>query len=68
MDDRAILNINIVANTNGVNITANYGIEPHTAIITHYYVTYNGGVFGYKSILADGRNLGFGTWDLECIS
>jgi hypothetical protein len=35
-----------------MNIAAHHCIEPNAAIITHYYIAYNCGIWRYKTVIA----------------
>jgi hypothetical protein len=48
----AILYVYFVANADGVYITTDHGIEPYTAIVTHYYIAYYSGIFSQETIIA----------------
>jgi len=39
MNDRAILNIDTIADADGVHITAQYGIEPDAAIVADDHIS-----------------------------
>jgi hypothetical protein len=38
MKNYSILNVNVVADTNGVYIAPNNGIKPNTAIVAHNHI------------------------------
>src|SRR5260370_28596165 len=52
MDHRSILNIRIVSNGDGMNISPHYGVEPDRTIITQGYFSHHHGVIGEKTILS----------------
>jgi hypothetical protein len=55
MDHGAILHIYLVAHADAVHIAPYHGIEPHTAVVAHDNITYNGGIGSYKTIGAHDR-------------
>jgi len=65
MDYDAILDIDLVANANAVDVTADDGIEPDAAFIAYLYVADDGGIGSYETIFSkfgeftfDGENGG----------
>jgi hypothetical protein len=52
MDHCAILYVYFVAHFYIMNITTNHGVEPDAAFIAHYYISNNGCIGCYKTILA----------------
>ena len=55
MQHSTVLDIDFVSNADAVYISANHGIEPDTALISHNYITHNSGIRGDKAILAELR-------------
>lgn len=53
VQDRTILDIDFVPDTNTVYIAAYNCIKPNTALITHDYITHNSSIWGNKAILAE---------------
>jgi hypothetical protein len=51
----AVLYVYVIADTDGMHIAADHGIEPYAAVVAHYNIAYNSGVFGYKCVFADYR-------------
>jgi hypothetical protein len=47
-----VLNIDFIAHLDKVHIPSHYSIKPDAAIISHAYLTYNGGVGCNKGIVA----------------
>ena len=50
MDDCTILDVDVVPDPDGMNIAANHGIEPYTAVIAQYNIACDCGIVGQKSI------------------
>ena len=44
MNHRAILNVHPIAQANGIDIAAKYGVEPDTAVIAYDYIAHDSGV------------------------
>lgn len=53
----AILNIDAVADGDGIDIAAQDGAKPYAAFFAHGDISYNGGVFGQKSVCAYHRSV-----------
>jgi hypothetical protein len=49
------LDIDAVADADGVYIAAQHGVEPYRTFIAEHYVAYNRGILGKEAILADLR-------------
>ena len=48
-----VLDIDAVADGDGVHVAAQHGVEPYAAIVTHGHVTDNNGAVGQEAILSD---------------
>ena len=53
MEHGAILDIDTVADGDGVDIAAQHGAEPDAALIAHSDIAHEGSIIGNKAILAD---------------
>lgn len=62
MDDDTILDIDLVADADAVDVAADDGIEPDAAFIAYFYVTDDGGIGSDKTVLS---KLGEFTFDGE---
>jgi hypothetical protein len=49
MDTGPVLYIHLIAYADAIDIATDYGIEPHTAILTHDHIPYYSGIGGYKT-------------------
>ena len=49
----AILDVDLVPDTNEIHIAPHYGIEPGAAIVAHYNVTDDRGIGSYETIVAE---------------
>src|SRR5690606_37490118 len=57
VNHRAILNIDFVTQSNGINISSNYGIKPDTTMISSDHISDNSSVLGYVDIFPKLRGL-----------
>jgi hypothetical protein len=60
VENCAVLDIDLIADPDGVHIAPDYGIEPDTAVISNDYVTYHGGIGSDKTVFTE---LGMDTFD-----
>jgi hypothetical protein len=44
MNHRIVLDVDFISQTNKMDIPSNYGIEPNTAVVSHYDISYDGGI------------------------
>ena len=49
---RAVLYVHTVADTDGVHVAAEHGVEPHAAFVAHGDIANNGGILGQKTVAA----------------
>jgi len=59
MDTHTILYVYFMANGNAVYIGTHHGVEPECTIIATGHGTNNGGIGGYKTIVAENRSNAF---------
>jgi len=59
MNDRAVLNVNMIANGNGVYITANNSIEPKAAMVSGGDIATNGCVGSEPTVCSKGWRSAF---------
>ena len=52
VNDGAVLNVYFVTQNNAVDITPNDGLKPNAALVAHFYITHDGGVFSDKNIFS----------------
>ena len=57
MNNSSVLNVYMIPNLNAVDITANDGVKPNAAPITHQHIADKGGVIRHKAILSVFRGL-----------
>ncbi len=50
MEHRAVLDVDAVADAYRVDVAAQYGVEPHAAVVAHHNVAYDGGVVGEVAV------------------
>lgn len=55
MDDCIVLDINAVADADGINIAADNGVEPNRAVVAHNHIPYQGGIGGDETVLSHHR-------------
>jgi hypothetical protein len=53
MNHGKVLNVHFVAHLNAVHITADYAVEPETALIAGFYITNNGCIFSNETIVSE---------------
>jgi hypothetical protein len=57
MDNASILNIHFISDPDTVHISTYHGVEPDTAIVSYYHITYDSSIGGYIYIFSkSGRN------------
>jgi hypothetical protein len=49
VNNRPVLNIRIVSDSNGMNVTAHHCIEPNRAALPHHHISHHHGIIGYKT-------------------
>jgi len=59
MNDGTILHIDFIAHADAVYISAQYCIEPHTAIVTHNYIAHDSGIWSKVAVTSNGRKNAF---------
>jgi hypothetical protein len=52
VNDGAVLNVYFIPQNNAVDITPYDGLKPNAALVAHFYITHNGGVFSDKNIFS----------------
>jgi hypothetical protein len=52
VDDGAVLDIDIVADPDRMNIAPYHGVEPDAAVITHFDIACQRGVIGQEAVSA----------------
>jgi len=52
MDDDAVLDIDLVADANAVDIAADDGVEPDAAFVAYLYVADDGGIGGDETVVS----------------
>src|SRR5690349_1060995 len=50
VDHGAVLNVRIISYGNGVHISANHGVEPNRAVLSHDHLPYHDGIVGQKTV------------------
>lgn len=53
MQYRSILDIDMVANADTINVATQYSIEPHATMVPHYNVANDAGSLGKETLLAN---------------
>lgn len=53
MQYRSILDIDMVANADTINVATQYSIEPHATMVPHYNVANDAGPLGKETLLAN---------------
>ena len=53
MQNTSILDVNSIAYTYRIDVTAQYGAKPYTAIISYFYISYNSCVVCEEAVFSD---------------
>ena len=53
MQNTSILDVNSIAYTYRIDVTAQYGAKPYTAIISYFYISYNSCIVCEEAVFSD---------------
>ena len=53
MQNTSILDVNSIAYTYRIDVTAQYGAKPYTAIISYFYISYNSCIICEEAVFSD---------------
>src|SRR5690554_5959845 len=56
VQDGSVLNVDLVPQSDGVDIAAQYRVVPNAAIVAHLHIANNGGVFCQENIVSKFRD------------
>jgi hypothetical protein len=59
MENCPVLDVYIVADPDGMHVTANHCVEPYTAVIAHYNITGKCGIICQKAVFSHLREYAF---------